>query len=381
MQRIFFSISKKRKFVWRGSVQVQGGDKESTIESLKRKVAELESELHICNNSDTPEAGSSKTLSDSSSQGSGGLFLDMMNNFRELAETQLQCAVCSEVLVEATAVSCGHTFCRHCITVWKAKSATCPVCRADIRHMAPCKMMDEYTDKLYEQFISDGGQAARQSLKDERLRLRQEEEAAAGGTGGAVLEDDENTEDEESLRSWPDLDQNTDGGWSEDEDEDSRSEDDDEHNEEDIEDRDSFLSDVRSPPPQEQSPGGSSSSSDSSGFIPPPRTRYGNEEQPVVVPSTSNNPPTVPTSGPETTNTPLAHFPGHSRVHAAHMMDPGAGVQQQPQPWTGAQPSNVQNIVPRNGQGHGAASTGGGGQLQMSGPGVMVESGSLIEIL
>ena len=141
-----------------------------------------------------------------------------------------------------------------------------------------------------------------------------------------MLEDDENTEDEESLRSWPDLDQNTDGGWSEDEDEDedSRSEDDDEHNEED-----------------------------------------------VVVPSTSNNPPTVPTSGPETTNTPLAHFPGHSRVHAAHMMDPGAGVQQQPQPWTGAQPSNVQNIVPRNGQGHGAASTGG--QLQMSGPGEMVD--------
>ena len=331
----------------------------------------MESDLHNCKNSDTPEAGSSKTLSDSSSQGSGGLFLDMMNNFRELAETQLQCAVCSEVLVEATALSCGHTFCRHCITVWKAKSATCPVCRADIRHMAPCKVMDEYTDKLYEQFISDGGQAARQSLKDERLRLRQEEEAAAGGTGGAVLEDDENTEDEESLRSWPDLDQNTDGGWSEDEDEDSRSEDDDEHNEEDIEDRDSLVSDVRSPPPQEQSPGGSSSSSDSSGFIPPPRTRYGNEEQPVVVPSTSNNPPTVPTSGPETTNTPLAHFPGQSRVLAAHMMNPGAGVQQQPQPWTGAQPSNVQNIVPRNGQGHGTASTGG--QLQMSGPGEMVD--------
>ena len=300
----------------------------------------MESDLHNCKNSDTPEpeAGSSKTLTGSSSQGSGALFLDMMNNFRELAETQLQCAVCSEVLVEATAVSCGHTFCRHCITVWKAKSATCPVCRADIRHMAPCKMMDEYTDKLYEQFISDGGQAARQSLKDERLRLRQEEEAAAGGTGGAVLEDDENTEDEESLRSWPDLDQNTDGGWSEDEDEDedSRSEDDDEHNEEDddehneedddehneedIEDRDSLVSDVRSPPPQEQSPGGSSSSSDSSGFIPPPRTRYGNEEQPVVVPSTSNNPPTVPTSGPETTNTPLAHFPGQSRVLAAHSL-------------------------------------------------------------
>ena len=174
------------------------------------------------------------------------------------------------------------------------------------------------------------------------------------------------------MSSWPDLDQNADGGS---EDEDYRSgEDDDEHNEEDVEDRDSLFSALRSvfsrsPPPQEQSPGGASSSSDSSGFIPPPRTR--DQEQPGVVASTSNNPPTVPTSRPETTNTTLAHFPGQSRVLAAHMMDPGAGVQQQSQPWTGAQPSNVQNIVPRNCQGHGAASNGG--QQQMSGPGEMVD--------
>ena len=45
----------------------------------------------------------------------------MLDNFRELAETQLQCAVCSEVLVEATSVNCGHTFCHYCINEWKKK--------------------------------------------------------------------------------------------------------------------------------------------------------------------------------------------------------------------------------------------------------------------
>ena len=64
----------------------------------------------------------------------------MLDNFRELAETQLQCAVCSEVLVEATSVNCGHTFCHFCINEWKKKKANCPVCRADIKQSAACKV-------------------------------------------------------------------------------------------------------------------------------------------------------------------------------------------------------------------------------------------------
>ena len=35
----------------------------------------------------------------------------MRDNFREL-----QCAVCSELYVEATSINCGHTFCNYCIT-------------------------------------------------------------------------------------------------------------------------------------------------------------------------------------------------------------------------------------------------------------------------
>ena len=69
-----------------------------------------------------------------------GLFQDMMDNFRELAETQLQCAVCSEVFVEATAINCGHTFCHFCIHEWKKKKSNCPVCRTDIKQIVAVKV-------------------------------------------------------------------------------------------------------------------------------------------------------------------------------------------------------------------------------------------------
>merc|ERR1712183_74687 len=108
-----------------------------------------------------------------------GLFQDMMDNFRELAETQLQCAVCSELFVEATSINCGHTFCHFCIHEWKKKKSNCPVCRTDIKQIVQCKVLDEYTDKVYEQFVSEGGKLARASLKEERNKIKLEAEAAA----------------------------------------------------------------------------------------------------------------------------------------------------------------------------------------------------------
>ena len=41
-------------------------------------------------------------------------------------------------------------------------------------------MLDEYADKMYEQFVSEGGRAARTSLQEERLKLRKEAEREAG---------------------------------------------------------------------------------------------------------------------------------------------------------------------------------------------------------
>ena len=116
--------------------------KMSNIELEKVK---LESKVSSLSISAEPVAGPSSS-SGVSGAGGPGLFQDMLDNFRELAETQLQCAVCSELFVEAVSVNCGHTFCHYCIYQWKKKKANCPVCRADIKQIAPCKVLEEYTN-------------------------------------------------------------------------------------------------------------------------------------------------------------------------------------------------------------------------------------------
>ena len=39
-------------------------------------------------------------------------------------------------------------------------------------------MLDEYTDKLYDQFVPEGGKQQRKLLKEEREKIKKEEENA-----------------------------------------------------------------------------------------------------------------------------------------------------------------------------------------------------------
>ncbi len=47
------------------------------------------------------------------------------------------------------------------------------------RYRICLQVMDEYVDKVYEQFISEGGRAQRTVLKEERAKLKAESAAAA----------------------------------------------------------------------------------------------------------------------------------------------------------------------------------------------------------
>ena len=67
---------------------------------------------------------------------------------KELAEIELQCAVCHEVFINATTISCGHTFCKSCIDRWQQQKSNCPVCRTDIKHMVAVKTLDQFVDKI-----------------------------------------------------------------------------------------------------------------------------------------------------------------------------------------------------------------------------------------
>lgn len=49
----------------------------------------------------------------------------------EELEEEFQCGVCFNLIVLPTTLSCGHSFCRHCLAQWFdfGKKMECPSCR------------------------------------------------------------------------------------------------------------------------------------------------------------------------------------------------------------------------------------------------------------
>ena len=92
-------------------------------------------------------------------------FKEEATEIRVMAESQLQCPVCSEVIVGATTINCGHTFCEFCLHEWQKKKSNCPLCRTDIKHKVAVRILDEFTDKLYQQLTNEDGLEERASLK------------------------------------------------------------------------------------------------------------------------------------------------------------------------------------------------------------------------
>jgi hypothetical protein len=46
--------------------------------------------------------------------------------------SELICAICQELFVEASTIECGHSFCRMCIENWLKTKLSCPICRHPI---------------------------------------------------------------------------------------------------------------------------------------------------------------------------------------------------------------------------------------------------------
>lgn len=100
----------------------------------------------------------------------GSIFEDIMSNFKEMLEDQLQCSICNEVYAFATVITCGHTFCEDCIQKWMAKEMSCPECRTQIKNYMPNKVLESYIEKFIESFVPNDFQATRKVLLEERKK-------------------------------------------------------------------------------------------------------------------------------------------------------------------------------------------------------------------
>ena len=128
--------------------KVEAAKMNKMIESLNLKNSnlELEKEKFLLN---------SKAVASSDAQEGPGLSQSIKDILRELAETELQCAVCYGVFIDATTINCGHSFCKNCIHEWQKQKSNCPLCRTDIKHMVGVKTLDQVVDRMYERPVSE----------------------------------------------------------------------------------------------------------------------------------------------------------------------------------------------------------------------------------
>jgi len=156
-------------------------DKNHQIKLLEERLSEstellgsnlnaMKHRKHSKGPSDSPCAStSSPGMNDAQKPSSdGNIFDDMMSNFKDMLENELQCSICNEVYVFPQTVECGHTYCEHCIRSWMNKKMNCPECRAKISKPIPNKVLDSYIAKFVESFVPKQFQDARKSLVEER---------------------------------------------------------------------------------------------------------------------------------------------------------------------------------------------------------------------
>ncbi|CAK1540501.1 unnamed protein product [Leptosia nina] len=73
----------------------------------------------------------------------------------QIMESELQCSICAELFIFATTLNCSHTFCKHCITLWKKKKKDCPICRAPIASECRSIVLDSFIDKMVQNLTED----------------------------------------------------------------------------------------------------------------------------------------------------------------------------------------------------------------------------------
>ncbi|VDI42300.1 E3 ubiquitin-protein ligase RNF8 [Mytilus galloprovincialis] len=92
---------------------------------------------------------------------------DILTNFADLMETELQCSICNELFVQATSLNCSHSFCALCIQQWMKIKKECAVCRAPVTTTMRAISLDNYIDTMVSH-LSDELKERRKQLVESR---------------------------------------------------------------------------------------------------------------------------------------------------------------------------------------------------------------------
>ncbi len=78
---------------------------------------------------------------------------------------EFQCSICSNVILQFTTLTCEHSYCRHCITLWFKKKRQCPQCRTPHRgQLIGSRVADSVIQKLVQENFTEAELAERLAL-------------------------------------------------------------------------------------------------------------------------------------------------------------------------------------------------------------------------
>ena len=83
----------------------------------------------------------------------------------------LDCPICLELLFAPVALNCSHTFCQHCIGIWRKENNTCPCCREEIMSANRVNTLDKIIDKVESEMDEQEGE----EKQDEDKKKREEQ--------------------------------------------------------------------------------------------------------------------------------------------------------------------------------------------------------------
>jgi len=119
-------------------------------------------------------------------------------------EEELKCPVCQELLIEATALNCAHSFCSYCLQEWKKTREICPVCRERIVSESRSLAVDSYIDRMVVHLSHEMRQRREdnQAFREEQKQQQQQDQPPPGVVEEDDDDEDEDDDDDDDDRLW-----------------------------------------------------------------------------------------------------------------------------------------------------------------------------------
>uniref|UniRef100_A0A0P5L0Q4 E3 ubiquitin-protein ligase CHFR n=1 Tax=Daphnia magna TaxID=35525 RepID=A0A0P5L0Q4_9CRUS len=111
-----------------------------------------------------------KELNEIQQRASSKACVDIVGQMESIMENELQCGICSELMVFATSLNCMHTFCQYCVQQWKKNKVECPICRAPITTEGRNLLVDNMIDAMVKTLSEET-----KNRRKELVRERQEQ--------------------------------------------------------------------------------------------------------------------------------------------------------------------------------------------------------------